>query len=57
MTEKEAIKALKLEGGIEISGNPRKVTKFFKGLDMAIKALEEIQQYRESAHWKKFGKQ
>ena len=43
MTEKEAIQALRLEGGIEISGNMRRITEFFEGLDTAIKALEEIQ--------------
>lgn len=47
MTEKEAIQALRLEGGIEISGNMRRITEFFEGLDTAIKALEEIQHYRE----------
>lgn len=47
MTENEAIEALKLEGGIEIAGNPRRIAKFFEALDMAISALEEIQQYRE----------
>lgn len=47
MTENEAIKALKPEGQVEIQGRPRKVADFLVGLDMAIEALEEIQQYRE----------
>lgn len=47
MTENEAIEALKLEGGIEIAGNPRRIAKFFKALDMAISALKEIQQCRK----------
>ena len=47
MTEQEAIEALKLEGGIEITGNLRRITKFFEALDMAISALKEIKQYRE----------
>ncbi len=47
MTEKEAVKALRLEGGLEITGKTKRVVDFFEGLDMAIKALEEIQQYRE----------
>lgn len=47
MTENESIEALKLEGGIEIKGNPGRIAKFFEALDMAIEALEEIQQYRE----------
>ena len=46
MTENEAIEALKLEGGIEIAGNPRRIAKFFEALDMAITALKEVQQYR-----------
>lgn len=47
MTEKETIKALRLEGGIEITGKAVRVMEFFEGVAMAIKALEEIQQYRE----------
>ena len=47
MTENEAIEALKLEGGIEIAGNPRRIAKFFEALDIAISALKEIQQYRK----------
>lgn len=46
MTENEAIEALRLSGGLEISGRPRRCAEFFEGLDIAIKALEEIQQYR-----------
>lgn len=46
MTEKEAVKALRLDGGLEITGKTKRVVDFFEGLDMAIKALEEIQQYR-----------
>ena len=47
MTENEAIEALKLEGGIEITGRPIRLAQFFEGIDSAIKALEEVQQYRE----------
>ena len=47
MTEKEAIQALKLEGGLEITGKAKRVADFFAELDMAITALKEIQQYRE----------
>ena len=46
MTENEAIEALKLEGGLEITGRPIRVAQFFEGIDTAIKALEEVQQYR-----------
>lgn len=41
MTEKEAIEALKLEGGLEISGKAIRVTKFFEGLIVAQDALEK----------------
>lgn len=46
MTENEAIEALKLEGGLEITSRPIRVAQFFEGIDTAIKALEEVQQYR-----------
>ena len=47
MTENEAIEALKLEGGIEITGRPIRLAQFFEGIDSAIKALEEVQQYHK----------
>lgn len=47
MTENEAIEALKLEGWLEITGRPIRVAKFFEGIDVAIKALKEIQKYRK----------
>lgn len=37
---------MKLEGGLEITGRPIRVAQFFEGIDTAIKALEEVQQYR-----------
>lgn len=46
MTENEAIEALKLEGGLEITGRPIRAAQFFEGIDTAIKALEKVQQYR-----------
>lgn len=48
MTENEAIEALKLEGGLEITGRPIRVAKFFEAIDVAIKALEEIQRWHTS---------
>lgn len=45
VTEREAINFLRLEG-IEVKGNPRRLAEFFDGLDVAITALEEIQEYR-----------
>ena len=47
MTESKAIEALTLEGGLEISGKEKRVADFFAGLDVAISALKEVQQYRE----------
>lgn len=46
MSENEAIKALKLEGGLEIIGKATRTIEFFNGLVEAEKALSEIQQYR-----------
>ena len=40
MTESEALQALKLDRGLEISGQATRVAKFFKGLDSAEKALK-----------------
>lgn len=47
MTENEAIEALKLEGGLEITGRPIRVAQFFEGIDEAIQALEDVQKYRQ----------
>ena len=41
MNAKEAIEALKLEGGIEITGNPVRIGTFFEALVEAEKALEK----------------
>lgn len=42
MTNEEAIKALRLEGGLEISGNARRLAEFMEGLSTAIDALQSI---------------
>ena len=39
MTREEAIKALRLEGGLEINGNAIRVAEFLKGLSVALTAL------------------
>lgn len=41
MTENEAINAIRLQGGIEITGSAKRVAEFFEGLDIAIQALEK----------------
>lgn len=41
MTDREAIKALKLEGGLEISGKPGRAAEFLEGLSVAESALQE----------------
>ena len=46
MTESEALEKLKLEGGLEIGGKPKRVAEFFEALFVAEEALKEIQQYR-----------
>lgn len=43
MTNKEAIKALRLEGGLEISGNARRLAEFMEALDVAISALRRVE--------------
>ena len=48
MTENEALEALKLEGGLEITGRPIRVAQFFEGIEVAIQALEEVQHYRQN---------
>lgn len=45
MTENEAREAIKLEGGLELTGNPARLVAFFEGLEVADRALEEVQQY------------
>lgn len=41
MTDREAINALKLEGGIEINGNAIALYEFMMGLHIAVSALKE----------------
>ncbi len=48
MTENEAIEALKWEGGLEITGRSIRVAQFFNAIDVAIKALEEVQRWHTS---------
>ena len=45
MTENEAREAIKLEGGLELTGNPARLVAFFEGLEVADRALDEVQQY------------
>ena len=42
MTREEAIKALRLERGIEINGNAVRVAEFLQGLDVALSALRPV---------------
>lgn len=46
MTENEALKALRMEGCIEITGKASRVAEFIAGIETADKALKEIQAYR-----------
>ena len=47
MDYQKAIESLRLEGGIEITGNPRRIAEFFEGIDVAISAMQELQEYKE----------
>lgn len=47
MKPEEALMELELEGGIEITGRPKRLAGFIEALDVAIEALKEVQQYRE----------
>lgn len=46
MNYQEAIEALELKE-ITIEGNSRRVAEFFEGLDIAISAMQELQEYKE----------
>lgn len=48
MDYQEAIEALQFEGGIEITGKPRRVAEFFDGVDTAISAMQELQLYKDA---------
>ena len=47
MDYKEAIEALDLKGKITIAGDAMRVAQFFEGLDIAISAMQELQEYKE----------
>ena len=48
MDYQKAIESLRLEGGIEITGNPRRVAEFFEGIDVAISAMQELQAIQDN---------
>ena len=52
MTQEEAIKALRLERGIEINGNAVRVAEFLQGLDVAISALRPVSREQVEKVWK-----
>ena len=51
MTREEAIKALRLERGIEINGNAVRVAEFLQGLDVAISALRPVSREQVERIW------
>lgn len=51
MTREEAIKALRLERGIEINGNAVRVAEFLQGLDVAISALRPVSREQVEKVW------
>ena len=52
MTREEAIKALRLERGIEINGNAVRVAEFLQGLDVAISALRPVSREKMEKVWR-----
>ena len=52
MTRDEAIKALRLERGIEINGNAVRVAEFLQGLDVAISALRPVSREQVEKVWR-----
>ena len=52
MTLEEAIKALRLERGIEINGNAVRVAEFLQGLDVAISALRPVSREQVEKVWR-----
>lgn len=52
MTREEAIKALRLERGIEINGNAVRVAEFLQGLDVAISALRPVTREQVEKAWR-----
>ena len=55
MTREEAIKALRLERGIEINGNAVRVAEFLQGLDVAISALRPVSREQVERVWYRRG--
>ena len=52
MTREEAIKALRLERGIEINGNAVRVAEFLQGLGVAISALRPVSREQVEKVWR-----
>ena len=51
MTLEEAIKALRLERGIEINGNAVRVAEFLQGLDVALSVLRPVSREQVKKVW------
>lgn len=47
MDYQEAIEALRIEGKLKISGQPKRFAEFLEGLDVAISAMQELQEYKK----------
>ena len=52
MTLEEAIKALRLERGIEINGNAVRVAEFLQGLDVALSTLRPVSREQVEKVWR-----
>lgn len=51
MTREEAIEGLRLEGGIEISGNAMRVAEFLQALSVAITAIQPVSREQVEKMW------
>ena len=52
MTREKAIKALRLERGIEINGNAVRVAEFLQGLDVALSVLRPVSREQVEKVWR-----
>ena len=52
MTREEAIKALRLERGIEINGNAVRVAEFLQGLGVALSVLRPVSREQVEKVWR-----
>lgn len=47
MDYQEVIGILRLKGGLEISGKPKRVAEFFDALSVAVSGIRELKEYKQ----------